>query len=91
MYYLFIFYQVQLPKTSGRELPERSGSPKQLLDEETSSLLMIENGNMNKEKWKLDMVNKHSNGQTNRRHTEHRLSALSLGYIPTEHPTSYES
>jgi len=51
---------------------------------------MIENGNMNKEKWKLDSVKNRSNEQINRRNTEHRLSALSLGYIPTEHPTSYE-
>ncbi|VVC39501.1 Amino acid transporter, transmembrane domain [Cinara cedri] len=56
-------------------------------DDETLSLLMIENGNMAKDKWKSDGQ---SNGQTKvRNSTEHRLSVLSLGYVPTAHPTSY--
>jgi len=51
---------------------------------------MIESGNMAKEKWKSDCVNR-SNGkneQTKRENAEHRLSILSIVYNPTAHPTS---
>lgn len=68
------------------QLSARSKPAKEV--DETSSLLITENGNMEKEKWKSDSANNMSNGQRSNRNSGHRLSALSIGYVPTVHPTS---
>lgn len=74
-------------QVSGK-LTEQSRSARQT-DDETLSLLMTENSNMAKDKWKSDSTNNQSNGQMKIDNLpEHRLSVLSLGYVPTAHPTS---
>lgn len=46
---------------------------------------------MHKDKWKSDSGNNQSNGKqekVKKGYPEHRLSILSLGYVPTAYPTS---
>lgn len=84
-------FRAELLEAASDIISEQSRSPKSTVDE-TSSLIMIESGNMAKEKWKSDCVNIRSNGRTEqikRENAEHRLSILSIVYNPTAHPTSY--
>lgn len=89
MYNLFkqflLIFQVTQSETGGKSL-ERS---RPQTDDETLSLLVIQNGDMAKDKWKPDSANTQSNGPVkNGSRPEHRLSVLSLGYVPAAHPTS---
>ncbi|XP_025420609.1 proton-coupled amino acid transporter-like protein CG1139 isoform X2 [Sipha flava] len=92
---MFNLQQNMRPKTdisdTNGKLSGRSKSPKQT-DDETLSLLMIENGDMTKNKWKSDFVNNRSsekNEQSRKVNAVHRLSVLSVGFISALHPTSY--